>query len=196
MSLLKSIWEEGVLFPNRHSARRARAGPGEGPSARGPTSDNGRLSELSGDQDEWRGRVRERGRVVRPDHSERGFEVLVSRLPQLLYHGAGSQPDDARVAGRVAGQPPLSWRCDAGLCHANDRLRSLGINERRELPPQPPPRARKGQRELVPAPSTAGNYGRATPSLRFRPPGAPSLIRTPFRSPHPQHRGGRILLRP
>ena len=30
---------------NLHSARRARAGPGEGPSARGPTSDNGRLSE-------------------------------------------------------------------------------------------------------------------------------------------------------
>ena len=37
--------EGGALFPNRHSARRARAGPGEGPSARGPTSDNGRLSE-------------------------------------------------------------------------------------------------------------------------------------------------------
>ena len=29
------------MFPNRHSARRARAGPGKGPSARGPTSDNG-----------------------------------------------------------------------------------------------------------------------------------------------------------
>ena len=29
------------MFPNRHSARRARAGPGEGPSARCPTSNNG-----------------------------------------------------------------------------------------------------------------------------------------------------------
>ena len=60
---------------------------------------------------------------------------------------------------------------------SKDRLRSLGINERREFPPQPQPRARKGHREPIPAPSAAGNYGRATPSLRFRPPRRPK--------PHP-----------
>ena len=62
---------------------------------------------------------------------------------------------------------------------SKDRLRSLGINERREFPPQPQPRARKGHRELIPAPSTAGNYGRAAPSLRFRPPPAPQASSRP-----------------
>ena len=46
---------KGKVRQNGHSARRARASPGEGPSARGPTSDNAGYRKLSGDEDEWAG---------------------------------------------------------------------------------------------------------------------------------------------
>ena len=48
---------KGKVRQNGHSARRARASPGEGPSARGPTSDNAGYRKLSDAEDEWTGRV-------------------------------------------------------------------------------------------------------------------------------------------
>ena len=77
---------------------------------------------------------------------------------------------------------------------STDRLRSLRRNERRELPPQPPPRADPPHGMIVTR-SGAGNSGPATPSLRFRQP-PPQAEPRPPRTTSPHGRGGSILLRP
>ena len=52
-------------------------------------------------------------------------------------------------------------------------------NERRKFSPQSQPRAENGPRGLITTPSSAGNSGRATPSLRFRLPPPQAQSRPP-----------------
>ncbi len=71
---------------------------------------------------------------------------------------------------------------------SKDRLRSLGVNERRKFSPQSPPRAENGPRGLITTPSSAGNSGRATPSLRFRLPPPQAESRPPRTTSPPRLR--------
>ena len=64
---------------------------------------------------------------------------------------------------------------DRGLS-SKDRLRSLGRNERGELPPQPQPRAENGSRGLITTPSSAAPSPIPTPSDHLTPTAAVAVF--------------------
>ena len=89
------------VFPNRHSARRARAGPGEGPSARGPTSDNAGYRKLSGDEDEWAGRVPQCRAQPRINSDRSARSASAPRCSTMMLSGSDTNHAKDRQASSL-----------------------------------------------------------------------------------------------
>ena len=71
-----------------------------------------------------RGPYKRAGDWYARDQRKRGFEVLVSRLPQCFHHGGGARPEDGREPGQAAGQPCAVARRDGRIRGGVDARRA------------------------------------------------------------------------